>query len=672
MEETPSRRGNLAVGVLFVFLAIAIISLFLSRYRAPVINLVNRLLNQQEQSVKPEIGFKRFTSSEEFSQYLSQNQQLQDGNNATFGSWIGTTVDMAAPMVGGKEQQVERISDTNVQVKGIDEPDIFKTNGRQLFAFVNGFYQPQPMIDDTPAVRENESQRLIPGFVPPPPTASGTLIANAFPPQNLAKLSELKEGSELLLTNNTLIIINQQKISAYDVTEPTTPEFSWVIDFDSRTDYVSARLMDNQFYLVTKTSVSIDRQCPIELFSLNGQTVSLDCNRIYHPVEPVAVDSTYSIMRINPATGQTEDSIEFVAPFGQTIVYMTETDIFVSYNFQSNVIKFLASFFEENTGLIPATVAEKITSLEKLDISQAAKMTEMGVIWQNFLTSMTDDDRLKLENDLQNKIKTYEEEHLRQLEQTAISRVSLLPMEFKATGLIPGRLLNQFSLDYYQDHLRVATTIQSNWWLPGIRSSQLSLNDLYVLDENLNQVGSLLDLGRGERIYSVRFMDDLGYMVTFKQIDPFFVFDLSKPTNPQTTGELKIPGYSSYLHQLKPGLILGVGKDDNQVKLSLFDVNNLNNPQEIDKYFLTEYYSEILDNHHAFLLDEDNQIFFIPGREGGYVFSYQDQKLDLKKAIADISAKRALYLNNYLYVLGEEKIVVYDMASWEEINRLVF
>jgi uncharacterized secreted protein with C-terminal beta-propeller domain len=145
---------------------------------------------------------------------------------------------------------------------------------------------------------------------------------------------------------------------------------------------------------------------------------------------------------------------------------------------------------------------------------------------------------------------------------------------------------------------------------------------------------------------------------------------LSDPANPAKKGELKIPGYSSYLHPITKDKILGVGEESGRVKISLFDVNDPQNPQEISKYNLDEYYSEISTTHHAFLLDAKHQIFFLPGSKGGYIFSYAGDNLNLVKAVSDIQAKRAIYINNFLYVIGENKMVVLDENSWEKVSEL--
>jgi len=137
------------------------------------------------------------------------------------------------------------------------------------------------------------------------------------------------------------------------------------------------------------------------------------------------------------------------------------------------------------------------------------------------------------------------------------------------------KLLNQFSMDEYKDYLRVATTLNDE-------------NDLYVLDEKLNVVGKITGFGKDERIYTVRFIGDKGYIVTFREIDPFFVIDLSDPKNPEIKGELKLLGFFSYLHPISEYVILGIGRGDKYVKISLFNVSDAENPKEISRYFLKE------------------------------------------------------------------------------------
>jgi uncharacterized secreted protein with C-terminal beta-propeller domain len=138
---------------------------------------------------------------------------------------------------------------------------------------------------------------------------------------------------------------------------------------------------------------------------------------------------------------------------------------------------------------------------------------------------------------------------------------------------------------------------------------------------NLATVGKIENMAEGERIFSARFAGDKAYLVTFEQIDPFFVLDLKNPTSPKVTGELKIPGFSNYLHSYNENYIIGLGREDNAVKLSLFDVTDMNNPVEVAKYLIDEKIlaeddagitSYACHDPKAFLFDPQNQLLVIP------------------------------------------------------------
>lgn len=157
--------------------------------------------------------------------------------------------------------------------------------------------------------------------------------------------------------------------------------------------------------------------------------------------------------------------------------------------------------------------------------------------------------------------------------------------DFLASGKVDGYMLNQFSMDEYNGYLRVAST--TGWW------GENAKNQLYVLDSSLQVVGSIENIAKGEIARSVRFSGNTGYLVTFEQTDPLFVIDLTDPASPAIVGELKLPGYSSYLHPVSDNLLLGVGFEGDEegvtgeTKFSLFDVSDPQNPVEVDKYILT-------------------------------------------------------------------------------------
>jgi hypothetical protein len=179
-----------------------------------------------------------------------------------------------------------------------------------------------------------------------------------------------------------------------------------------------------------------------------------------------------------------------------------------------------------------------------------------------------------------------------------------------ASGSVPGYLLNRFSLSEYQGDLRVATTTTPIWWGGGARGGATSQSSVTVLRRTgglLAPVGQVSGLGSGQQIYSVRFVEDTGYVVTFHQVDPLYTIDLRTPTAPRVAGQLELAGYSSYLQLLAPGLLLGIGQDVGQgneptgAQLELFDVSDPSAPRLLQKTLLAGGSSEAQYDPHAFL-----------------------------------------------------------------------
>jgi hypothetical protein len=180
---------------------------------------------------------------------------------------------------------------------------------------------------------------------------------------------------------------------------------------------------------------------------------------------------------------------------------------------------------------------------------------------------------------------------------------------YRASGTVPGFVLNQFALSEHEGALRVATT-QDAPWSPqaGPGQSESSVTVLRPDGDRLATVGRVGGLGRGERIFGVRFLGDRGYVVTFRQVDPLYVVDLADPQAPRVTGELKITGYSAYLHPLSATRLLGVGQDATQEgrrlgpQLSLFDVGDPAQPKLLDRAALgASGWTPAEQDHHAFL-----------------------------------------------------------------------
>ena len=272
-------------------------------------------------------------------------------------------------------------------------------------------------------------------------------------------------------------------------------------------------------------------------------------------------------------------------------------------------------------------------------------------------------------------------------------------VEYVSTGSVPGEVLNQFSMDEKDGNFRIATTNSTNL------KEENRTNNLYILNENLKMIGSLENLAKGEKIYSVRFLDNKAYMVTFVQTDPLFVIDLSEPTNPILLGELKIPGYSTYLHPYDENHIIGFGentetKEDGRVvttgmKMALFDVTNPTSPKEMYSSDIGDSgtYSELLYNHKSLLFSKEKNIIAFPisisegegyhsniNFQGAIVYGLDlENGFTLKGKIAHMQitdkykdydytkeVERIIYIDNNLYTLSEGLIKATNMDNMEE------
>ena len=199
---------------------------------------------------------------------------------------------------------------------------------------------------------------------------------------------------------------------------------------------------------------------------------------------------------------------------------------------------------------------------------------------------------------------------------------------YLSSGEVPGYLLNQFSLSENGGFLRVASTSRPIWWGPVLpTTSQSYVTVLQPQGGVLAPVGQVSGLGQGEQIYSVRFVGNTGYVVTFHQVDPLYTIDLSTPTAPKVVGELELQGYSAYLHPLTDGLLLGIGQDVSTTtneptgaQLELFDVADPASPKLLAKTSLgTGSSSQATYDHHAFLYWPATNLVVLPVQ----VYSYQ-------------------------------------------------
>ena len=264
-------------------------------------------------------------------------------------------------------------------------------------------------------------------------------------------------------------------------------------------------------------------------------------------------------------------------------------------------------------------------------------------------------------------------------------------LTYAASGEVDGYLHDQYSMDEQDGNLRIVTTASSYDYsiytdeemdfTNYVSGDNADSNALYVLDPELNVIGSVTELAPGEQVYSVRFDGDYGYFCTFETVDPLFAVDLSDPAAPKVLSALKIPGFSDYLHVWSDGRLFGLGQntrtegrgDDQWVttdgmKLSMFDTSDPTDVTECASLALDADYSEALYNPRAILISYDRDLIAFPANDGYLIYGYDEQDGFVPKAQVQLENGfswncRGLYIGELFYVVSEDSVSVIDLNS---------
>lgn len=236
----------------------------------------------------------------------------------------------------------------------------------------------------------------------------------------------------------------------------------------------------------------------------------------------------------------------------------------------------------------------------------------------------------------------------------------------KAAGSVPGYLNDAFSMNEYEGNLRVVST---DW-------DEENKNGLYILDDNMQTVGKIENLAPGEQIYSARFMGNTGYFVTFRNTDPLFSVDLKDPANPRILGELKVTGFSEYLHFWGEDKLLGIGREADAengiitgVKLSIFDISDPENVTEENRRVIdgADLYCPGTDNYKAILADAHKNIIGLAIGNEYLAFTYSKEEGFQKVLDADLTGRvqnaRGVYVKDYFYLSDSGTLSIADMAN---------
>ncbi|MGE7665387.1 beta-propeller domain-containing protein [Ureibacillus composti] len=547
-------------------------------------------------------------------------------------------------------------STTNNQVEGIEEGDIVVTDGRYIYSIVD--------------------QRII--------------IMDAKNPQKMKQVNAipLNQNStpiQLMIHQDMLIIIYDQyiemkpskstryiggtsmtKAAFYNIKDPANPKMIREIGQDGYMNGI--RKYEDVLYIVTnktpdywimteKENVELK---PYQYDSAKGEEVEpMDIRQL--SILPGTMEPNYTIISAIDLKNLKDKKIETKGYLGgSSTLYMSENALYLTA-FKFEMPKTLE--------LDPSSSSEATTSIAR-DMIIAPTSTNTDIF--KFAINGTE-------------------------------------IELAATSSVSGTILNQFSMDEYNGHFRIATTDGYAW---GREAN--SKNHLFILDENLKKVGELTDLAKGERIYSARFMGDKVYMVTFKETDPLFVIDASNASRPKVLGELKIPGFSNYLHPLDENHLVGIGYDTEVrvddftkepfvitkgMKISLFDVTDFHNPKEQDMVVIggRGTYSEVQYNHKALFRNSQYQYFGFPvsiyeGKgehdivykgSGAQVYEITDEHgIQVKGDLVvpsregeqyedwESSINRLLYIDNVLYTISKKEVKSYDLQSFKQLGTL--
>ena len=615
-EDKKSKISKISLKWIPTVCAVCMVTLFVVTFFVNE-NKLENIQNPETEKVETVVGkteindLPRFENIDQLKKVLKENNSSRKKSTTTDGIAIAEDIEK-------DETTTNNYSQTNVQVEGVDEADIVKTDGQYIYYVSNeNIY----IINSTDLnviskikYKYNENE----GFYP----------------------------SEIYINENKLIVLGNE-VEYKKEEENDTKKSRYYSGINSK--YLAKAIV---YDITDKENIKQLREVALEGNYISsrmiGENIYFISSKTPYYYDEIKDDDILPIVR-DTVLSEKEKQIACT-----DIAYFKDTDnysfmLVTGFNINNNEKANTETFFGAN-----GTV---YCSANNLYITQT----------------------------------TYKDGYFSSNCKSIIYKFNLNGSEVKlqCKGEVKGDLNNQFSMDEYNGNLRIATT--NNKW------NDKSTNELYILDENLKQIGKLENLAKGEQIYSVRFVGKIGYVVTFKEVDPLFVVDLSDPAEPKIKGKLKIPGYSSYLHPYDETHIIGIGYNtksngyggitNSSMKISMFDVSDMENPKEIFSTNIgNEYaYSDLIDNHKALFYNKEKNLigFNITYRErlasqdrNGFILFKVDLDKGFKKhgeILQEINYEtnidKAIYIGNTLYTLSETKIVSYDLNTIKKLNE---
>jgi inhibitor of cysteine peptidase len=614
--------------------------------------------------------FEKFNSEAQLEEYLV-NDALKKYSNL-FGTEIYPyyfdTLPLRSTVFSGVSANTAELtstpqanfSETNTQESGVDEADLVETDGSYIYQVIG---QDLTIID-----AQNPEQLTI---------ASQTDLKDLGNIQGAYlyedKLTVISTTSPSLFRFSSFIDYNPTSfrpivnVSVLDVSDPNSVVLEETSELEGY--LLSSRAISDQVYVVTQAAFGLPSPKLKPLTEVSGadgnsvgtsQKITLDASsqlvsRSFAPIKPIL--PYYPSQRY-------ETQEEYLARLEGQVLEVGLPN-FTTFDGQGNILQEGLLNSAENIYKPLEDKPVQLTSVSVFDVDDnlAGPQLSTGIPTSGAREIYTSLENLYLlEPDTNG---------------TDILKVNLDTIDLVAVGEAPGRVLNQFSVDEEKGFLRVATTT-------GFGNN--SKNNVYVLEqegEQLNIVGSVEGIAPGERIYSARFQDDYGFIVTFRQIDPFFTLDLSEPTNPIVAGEVKLPGFSEYLQVINnedTTQVLGIGREGSDLKVSLFDVTDLKNPLEVDSFLFEGRFSssEAQFDQQAVSYFPESQTLAIPfqsdGNSGLRVFDVDpEQGLTSRGDILHEGGRirRSLRIGEDLYVISDERVTVNDFFTLGQKSEII-
>lgn len=663
---------------------------------------------------------KKFSSAREIREFLKASASSSDigksGWNIADGGMAAVPLMPTATVSANRAQEfayapsvqdsgTSDYSKTNIQVEGVDEADFIKNDGKYIYVLAQ--------------------DKLV--------------IVDAYPADRAKILSETKIAGRprnMFVNDDRLVVFTEnnhevyiypeydyipspryaQNTSAlvYDISDRRNPEL--VRDYSINGNYFQSRMIGDHVYFIVKDSVYYYGDV-IDVPTIRQGSEKIMAPDVYYFDNPEQNYIFHTIASMNIISGDI-DAKSFMMGYSDNL-YVSENNIFITYrkNLPARYYQEQQKeqFYRAVVPQLPEDVQEKIYDIRDSGLDPYEKWNKISSILEETYNRMNEKEKKDYLANVGKAVQEYEARIAQERERTVIHKIGIDRgnIDYRTKGEVPGTLLNQFSMDESGNYFRVATT--SQFWTKS--SGSVQFNNVYVMDEDLSVVGELEEVAPEERIYSTRFIGNRLYMVTFKRVDPLFVIDLSDPRDPKILGKLKIPGFSDYLHPYDENHIIGIGKEtgDNEwggvsikgVKLSLFDVSDVEKPEQIDTFEIGKAGtdSEALRDHKAFLFDKKKNLLVIPIREvgeredydsrygyyrqrvwqGAYVLGVTPENgFKLRGKVSHLddyeeemyywnspsAVRRSLYMDDVLYTVSARKILMNGLKDISEINSI--